>query len=440
MPKLLPGWFWELSPEKQAIENKLREIIKINYEKYWYFNISTPAVELNSVLTAKWGSEVSKQIFWLYGLKQWADDLKNYSLRFDLTVPMTRYVVDNEETLKFPFKRYQMQTVWRWERQQAWRFKEFTQCDIDVVWVNLPINYDIEIIRALYDSLKEVTSFLEIENSIEVHINNRKFIDAICERFSLFEDKKQWFFRLLDDFYKISKEEFEWKLKELTWKSEEILKILNTSLDDLEIDDENISSSLEELKQVYNSLRNSWVNVIYDPYITRWLDYYTWTVFETFLSWFSEFWSICSWWRYDNLVTDIRKVANNWKESAWARKLMWVWGSIWLSRLFARFEEAWFIKKEIPLTDVVILCVPWNNSKYIENIANILRQNSIKTDVYYIDDKLQKQFQYAESKKAKYWIFAWEEEEKNGKVSIKVFENGEKVDVLVKDLVEFLRK
>jgi DNA-binding transcriptional regulator GbsR (MarR family) len=122
----------------------------------------------------------------------------------------------------------------------------------------LPVSYDVETIKALYDSLKEIVDFLNIPNLPEVHVNNRKFIDAICAKFSLIEDKKEAFFRLLDDFYKISKEDFEKKLKELSPENfEEILKILNTSLEDLEINDENVSFSLEELKKVYNSLKKS---------------------------------------------------------------------------------------------------------------------------------------------------------------------------------------
>jgi DNA-binding transcriptional regulator GbsR (MarR family) len=122
----------------------------------------------------------------------------------------------------------------------------------------LPINYDVETIKALYESLKEIVDFLDIKYLPEVHVNNRKFIDAICLKFSLIEDKKEAFFRLLDDFYKISKKDFEKKLEELSPENfEEILKILNTQLEDLEINDENVVSSLEELKKVYTLLKNS---------------------------------------------------------------------------------------------------------------------------------------------------------------------------------------
>jgi len=108
MAKLLPGWFPENTPDKQWLENELRDIIKSNYKKYWYVNIETPIVENNKILTSKWWDEISKQIFWLYWLSQWSEDLKNYSLHFDLTVPLARYVVEHENELKFPFKRYAM--------------------------------------------------------------------------------------------------------------------------------------------------------------------------------------------------------------------------------------------------------------------------------------------------------------------------------------------
>mgnify|MGYP002776614528 CR=1 FL=1 len=130
MKNLLPWGFGELTPEKQIIENSIKNIIIKNYQRFWYVNID--------------------------GLKQWAQDLKQYSLHFDLTVPLARYVVDNEESLKFPFKRYQIQKVWRWERQQRGRFKEFTQADIDVIGNDLPLNYDSEVILSLYRTLKEI--------------------------------------------------------------------------------------------------------------------------------------------------------------------------------------------------------------------------------------------------------------------------------------------
>ncbi len=446
MKNLIPGWFPELLPEKKVIENSMKDIIKSNYEKFGYVNIETPSVELNEVLTSKWWDEVSKQIFWLYGLKQWAKDMKEYALHFDLTVPFARYVVEHENELKFPFKRYQMQKVWRWERQQRGRFKEFTQCDVDVIWDNLWIEYDIEVIHTLYNTIKDMFEFLKINRWIEVHINNRKFIDALCGFYDITWESKKNFYELLDSYYKTTEEEFlKWKynsdweqikkwLSNISWKKfEEIFEILKTDISDLQFGDKNLQENFEEVKKTYDSLKSKWVNVVFDPFITRWLDYYTGTVFETFVSKYFDFWSICSGWRYDGLVWDIRKLS--WKK--W-KNYGWVWGSIWLTRLFARLEDSWLLEKNIPLSDAIVLNVPNSNLEYREKVWNLLRDSGIKTDIYYPEAKLGKQFSYATSKNIPLGIFAWEEEEKNNSVKVKDLDNRDSFEIETNDLVKFI--
>jgi len=437
MAKLIPGGFPENTPDKQWLENDLREIIKSNYRKYWYINIETPLVENNKILTSKWWEEVWKQIFWLYWLSQWAEDLKDYSLHFDLTVPLARYVVEHENELKFPFKRFAMQKVFRWERQQKWRFKEFMQCDVDVIDENLDLNYDIEIIETLYKALESMFTYLWINKWIEVHLNNRKFIDSICDYFSIKWNNRKEFYKLLDDFYKITKNEFNTRLYELVWeeKSLDILKILNTDITDLNLDDERIVESIEEVKKVFNSLKNSWINIKFDPYITRWLDYYTWTVFETFVTDYTWFWSICSWWRFDNLVWDIRKVTwIKWKNYGW------VWGSIGLTRLFNRILDSWLINNKSALVDVIIFNIPWISDSYRKQVSDLLRNWWISTDVYYKQDKLWKQFSYAENKNIPFGIFAWEKEKKENKVILKDLDTREIYEVKMEDLLEEVRK
>lgn len=439
MAKLLPWWFGELNPDKQKIQNIMKEIIVKNYEAFWYVNIETPAVELNEVLTSKWWEEVWKQIFWLYWLKQWPSDLKPYSLHFDLTVPFARYVVDNESVLKFPFKRYQIQKVWRWERQQRWRFKEFIQADIDLVWTKLPLNYDSEVILTLYRTLEEIFEFLKVWKWVEIHLNNKKFIEWICAMFSIDWDNKTKLFWLLDWFYKATPEEFLEKLKNLVWdRFIEINKIINTPIDELDDANQFMWEWIRELKQVLNSLNEKWVNVMFDPYITRGLDYYTWTVFETFISNYDNFWSICSWWRYDNLVESIRKVANNWKAPRQQVNYEWVWGSIGLSRLFWWLDETWMINKQIPLTHAIIFNTLWANLSYRERVWEILRTNWISTDIYYLDDKLQKQFSYAESKNTIFWIFAWTDEQAKNEVIVRNLYTREQENVLVINLVDYI--
>lgn len=435
MKNILPWWFPELLPKKQLLENNMKDIIRANYEKFWYVNIETPSVEFNDILTSKWWEEVSKQIYWVYWLKQWSEDLKDYSLHFDLTVPLARYVVDNEANLKFPFKRYQIQKVWRWERQQRWRFKEFTQCDIDVIWDNLNIQYDIEVIHVLYNTIIDIFNMLNVNKWIEVHLNNRTFIDWICKYFNIEWENKNLFYKLLDDYYKITKNEFNNRLISIVWNNHsEILEILNTNINELSFTDTKLNKSFEELKYTYDMLQSKWVNVVYDPYITRWLDYYTWTVFETFISEYFNFWSVCSWWRFDNLVWNIRETTNvNWL-NYW-----WVWWSIWLTRLFNRLDDSWLLNKKIPLTQTIIFNLPWNSINYREKIWEILRQWWISTDIYYEDTKLWKQFSYADSKNIPYWIFAWEDEEKLKKIKVKNLDTRETKIVELTNLVQYIR-
>jgi len=411
---LKPSGFIDYNPEKQAIFNKIKNIIENNYSKFWFACIETPSVENNSVLTAKGWDEVAKQIFGLYGLANWSEDTKKYSLHFDLTVPFTRYAIEYEEEIKFPFKRYQIQKVFRWERSQKWRFKEFYQCDIDIIWEKISEFYDVEIIETLYSSLKNILSFLEIKKESKVHLNNKFFIQAIIEKFNI-ENSKE-FFKLLDDFYKLEKSVFENKLQILSPNNYlEILEILKNSLE------KNINifskskyiKEITELQNIYNILKNRWVNVIFDPYITRGLDYYTWVVFETFIEDYESFGSICSGWRYDNLVWAIRKATN----SKWT-ELAWVGWSIWLSRFFSLLEENNLLNKKLNLTDIILFNI-WCSKDYREQIIWTLKNTNKTFDVYYNQAKLDKQFKYAENKNIKYWIFAWESEEKTKEILVK---------------------
>lgn len=438
MAKLLPGGFQELTPDKQIIENAMKDIIRKNYENYWFVNIETPAVESTNVLTAKGWDEVGKQIFWLYGLKQWAEDLKNYSLHFDLTVPFARYVVDNEEYIKFPFKRYQIQKVWRWERQQKWRFKEFTQCDIDVIGNKLPLAYDSEIITALYMSLAEIFNFLRIDKKVEVHLNNKKFIEAICEKYNISGEEKKSFFALLDNYYKLEKDTFSSQLEIISGKNfADIQKLLCSQIESLPIDDDILSPGIDELKQVYFSLKNKWVNVLFDPYITRGLDYYTGTVFETFIEGNFDFGSVCSGGRYDNLVESVKKLANNGK--AGPVNYAGVGGSIGLSRLFSRLLDSGFLNIVLPQSDVIFFQVPWCDMFEIEKLAQKLRNNGIKTDIYFVDEKIQKQITYAMSKNIPLAILMWEEENQKNEVVVKNLEERSQENISLEKLVEYLQ-
>ncbi len=427
---LKPSGFVDYNPEKQKIFDELKKIIEKNYSKFWFVNIETPSVENNSVLTAKWWDEVAKQVFGLYWLAQWASDAKKYSLHFDLTIPFARYAIEYEEDIKFPFKRYQIQKVFRWERAQKGRYREFYQCDIDIVWETISEFYDVEIIETLYNSLKNILSFLKINKKAIVHLNNKYLIESLIEKFEI-ENAKE-FFKLLDDYYKLEKQDFENKLKELSPNNySEILKTLKKDLNEIieSLYDLNSNRTIK-LQTIYNTLKNRWVNVVFDPYITRWLDYYTWVVFETFIEDYESSGSVCSGGRYDNLVWAIRKAT----DSKWT-ELVWVGWSIWLSRLFSLLEENNLLNKKLNLTDIIIFNC-WCSNDYREKIIWALKNTYQTFDVYYNKAKLDKQFKYAKNKNIKYWIFAGEAEEERNEIKIKDLENRTEEKFYLKELIK----
>jgi len=229
---MLKVWgFNELKPEQKIIEEQIFDIVKKNYRQFGYTPIETPAVERNEVLTAKWWGEVSKQIFWVYWLAQGASDLKKYSLHFDLTVPFARYVLDYKNDLTFPFKRSQIQKVWRWERQQRWRSREFYQADIDVIWEeNIPhpnppltgegiiwknLFYDAEVINIWYKTYLEIFEKFNLDLKIKININNKKIISGFIFALGL-KEKFSEISVIIDNKEKISEKDFETKLQEIT--------------------------------------------------------------------------------------------------------------------------------------------------------------------------------------------------------------------------------
>lgn len=429
-----PGWFPEYSPAEQLIFEKLKRIIEKNYRQLGYTPIQTPAVEKNEVLL-KGGEESSKQIFGLYWLAQWSEDLKEYSLHFDLTVPFARYVLDNESNIGFPFKRSQIQPVRRWERNQRWRFKEFWQADIDVIrrkendWKinDNTINsenlfYDAEVMYVVNKTLNEIKSEFSLWN-IVIKVNNRKLMQWLLEwllkhwEIEKLKDEMYKTFWLFDDYYKIGDEKFVNWLKELInddWIVNKLLEFTKTKLSDLKedfVDNELFRQWLGELKSVFNFLKllnkESDYKFQFDPFIIRWLDYYTWTVFETYFQEDVALGSVASGGRYENLTQAINP--------KWP-KYEWVWMSIGLSRLctilFEKLEliqqtttEYLFVNFEETIGEIILLA-----NKFIAEWKNI--------EIYPESAKLKKQFGYADKK----WIEnvvilgEWEKSEKIYKV------------------------
>lgn len=440
---LRPWGFQEYSPWQQIIFDQVKNIIEKNYQSFGYSHIHTPAVEKNSVLTSKWWDETSKQIFGLYGLAQWTSDAKKYSLHFDLTVPFARYTLDWAGQISFPFKRSQIQPVWRWERQQKGRYKEFWQADIDVIWEEgrgndkvdsrKYIYYDAEVIFTLGNTIKEILDYLKVNGKISIKINNRKLTWwLISTLFPNNSDISTKIFELLDKYYKIPNNEFYSKLEEIIGDNENYTKVetfIKSSLNELTENEElgeiynegvrEIKSVIETIKQL--DIENS-VNVEYDPFIVRGLDYYTGTVFETFWDEKSDWGSVCSGWRYDNLTKSLSSGKANYS---------WVGGSIGLSRIVSLIIENWMIETNQKTISEYMFLNFSSTKKEILALAQKYRKNGKNIEIFPYEAKFAKQMKYAEKKWIKYVVILWEKELENKIYTVKNIINGDKKELKI---------
>ena len=290
-PRTLSG-FMELLPNEQILFNQIKETIENTYKKFGFLPLDTPIIELSEVLLAKAGGETEKQI---YRFNKGDTDL---SLRFDLTVPLSKYVAKNYGNLSFPFRRYQIGKVYRGERTQKGRFREFYQCDIDVIGDGeLDLINDAELPSVIYTIFKE----LGFDN-FTIRINNRKVLNGLFEELGQKENAVE-ILRIIDKIDKIGKEAVIEELQKLGVEETAISKIVefieiegNTDdkiqkLKDLKIENETFTKGVEELEFVVKNIRLFGIpekNFMVDLTIARGLDYYTGTVYETFLNDYRE--------------------------------------------------------------------------------------------------------------------------------------------------------
>ena len=430
-PKTLPG-FMELNPEDQIIFNKMVDTIRHSYEQYGFCPLDTPVIEYSSVLLAKAGGETEKQI---YRFNKGDNDL---SLRFDLTVPLAKYVSQKSNELVFPFKGYQIGKVYRGERPQKGRFREFYQCDIDVLGEDeLSLMYDAEIPAVIYDIFKK----LNIGDFV-IRINNRKILNGLFSSLEI-STKASDILRIIDKIEKIGEEEVIKELENLGLNKEKIdtiIKFINiTGTNDeilnqlvkLNITDETFKLGLEELTTVINNLRLMKIdenNYEIDLTIARGLDYYTGTVYETKLKDYPSLGSICSGGRYDNLA-----------EFYTDKKLPGVGISIGLTRLFYQLKEVGIIgENKEGSSDAIIVPMSEEYYGYIYDITNNLRNNNLKVNVCYLDKKFKNKMKYVNASKVKYAIIIGEDEVTSNKVTIKNMIDGTQDTINVNDVSTYI--
>ncbi len=429
-PRTLPG-FMELLPNEQIVFNDIKEKIQKSYERFGFLPLDTPIIEDAEVLLAKAGGETEKQI---YRFNKGENDL---ALRFDLTVPLAKYVSEYYGELSFPFKRYQIGKVYRGEKAQAGRYREFYQCDVDIIGDGeLSIIHDAEIPSIIYTTFKELGF-----EKFTIHINNRKILNGIFDEIGSI-DKTTDILRIIDKIEKIGAEKVQEELSGLGIAEKEIQTIMNfikisgtnsekiQTLKELGIKSEIFSTGLNELEQVINLIKVCGVpekNFEIDLTIARGLDYYTGTVYETFLDDYKKLGSVCSGGRYENLA-----------EYYTDKKLPGVGISIGLTRFFYQARKEGLIKSEKTSISKVLVLPMTNNLEKCMEVTSKLREAKINTEIYLEDKKIKAKFKYADKLNIPFAVVIGDDEIANNKVTLKNMTTGEQEALPIENVIEKL--
>ncbi|GHO85739.1 histidine--tRNA ligase [Dictyobacter formicarum] len=399
--------FVEWLPEQRIVELQWLDEIRRTFESYGFCSIETPSVEEIDALLAK--GETDKEIYVIKRLQGEGDKSEaRLGLHYDLTVPLARYVAEHYNDLVFPFKRYQIQRVWRGERPQEGRYREFYQCDIDVINNNtVPQHFDAEMPVIVYEIFKR----LGVQN-FQMHINNRKVLQGYFEGLGI-EDTIP-VLRIVDKLDKIGHDGVRVQLQEQLGMSEELAerclaigKICTSDLSfvervrELGVQSELLDQGLEELQFVMNELRHVPEGVMLaDLSIARGLDYYTGTVYEGKLADFPAFGTICSGGRYDDLTG-----------SFISRKLPGVGISIGLTRLLAKLlaEQKLQIGPKSPTQVLVVFPSEERRAEAVQ-AARTLRERGLNVEMYPTPIKQAQQLRYASRKGIPYaWFLPYGE-------------------------------
>lgn len=416
-PRTLTG-FMELLPNEQILFDQIKETIERTYKQFGFLPIDTPIIELAEILLAKAGGETEKQI---YRFQKGDTDL---ALRFDLTVPLAKYVAKNYGNLSFPFRRYQIGKVYRGERAQKGRYREFYQCDIDIIGDGeLGLINDAEIPSVIYTMFRNLGF-----KDFTIRINNRRILNGIFESVEQKENSEE-ILRIIDKIEKIGKDSVIEEFGKIGLNQEQIQKIIDfieiqgtsdekiQKLENLGIQNETFNQGVRELKTVIENVRLFGVpeeNFKVDLTIARGLDYYTGTVYETFLNDYRELGSVCSGGRYENLA-----------EYYTDKNLPGVGVSIGLTRLFSKLNELNIIKAEKKSVAEVLIIPMTEDLKESLKLATKLRSAGINTEVYLNEKKIKAKFKYADKLEIPYVIVIGEDEIKENMVTIKNMKTGE---------------
>jgi histidyl-tRNA synthetase len=440
----IPKGTRDFTPNIMFRRNYIFKIIKSNFERYAYSPIETPAMENLDTLTGKYGEEGDRLIFKILNSgdfllksninenttsKLLAKEISEKALRYDLTVPFARFVVNNKNEITFPFKRYQMQNVWRADRPQKGRFREFYQCDADVIGSKSLLN-EIELIQLCDDIFTD----LRVPN-IKVLINNRKILAAMIEMMSaseFFDD----FVIILDKIDKIGLQKVEEELIKIGVQKNK-LNLLNKFLNITDIDQltELLGDSklgilgVQELRFIMKNIQNLNLKnseLKFDISLARGLDYYTGSILEV-KSKDLNIGSIAGGGRYDDLTSIFG-----------LNDISGVGISFGIDRIYLVMEELDLFPKKIDIfTKVMFVNFGEKESLYCLTLLKELRDNNISAELYPSSVKIKKQMAYADNKGVQFVIMIGEDEMESDTLTIKNMNTGEQNNLT---LPQFIKK
>lgn len=415
-PLVLKG-FRDFLPSKALQRQQLQRSLENTFEQFGFLPIDTPVLEYKKVLLGKGGGETDKQIY------EFTDRGKReVAMRFDLTVPFARFMAAHSSELYLPFKRYHIGKVWRGENTQKGRFREFIQCDFDIVGVDNSSS-DFEILFLMYHSF--ITLGI---NNITIKLAHRGIFNRFLNNIGA-ADQSVEIMRGVDKINKIGKEKVLVLLSDLITekKAAQVLEYIKPEESFLKTLEKIITLSggsspeSDRLTEIHSYIEKLGIQkyFVLDPSITRGLDYYTGIVFETFLNDFPSIGSVCSGGRYNNLASLYTK-----------QELPGVGSSIGLDRLIAAMDELKILTAKTHTTDSIVLCMNDKDIKEYHHVADQFRTAGLSCEVFLIKKKLSAQFSFAEKKGIPIAILCGEDEIREGKLSIRNLRSRESWNML----------
>ncbi|MDY4129749.1 MAG: histidine--tRNA ligase [Treponema sp.] len=426
-PKVLKG-FRDFLPQDEILRSDLIEKLTHTYRSYGFVPIDTPVLEYTEILLRKSNGETEKQMF------RFEDNGgRDVAMRFDLTVPFARYTAQHKEELYFPFKRYHISKVWRGEKPQAGRYREFIQCDFDTVGTD-SATADFEVLALM----KAALASIGVEK-ITIHVNHRGIFNRFLDKIGA-KEKSDDILRIVDKLAKVGEEEVKKELTEVTGSADSAEKIIGYikpcgTFEETLANIENLAggedADSKRMKDIYAMMKAAGIDGTYilDPSITRGLDYYTGVVYETFLNDLPTIGSVCSGGRYDNLAGLYMK-----------EKLPGVGASIGLDRLIAGLTELGITEVKGSYLDAEIFNGDENLAAHYQGIASSLRLKGIAVEVFPDCVKMNKQYAVTEKKGMPWGILVSKEQAADGKLTLKNLKTREQfADITVEEAAAKIR-